>query len=246
MTLPDRDTVQRVARPQLQNALAQQGRPVIIRRPGQPDVEATALFIPVSSQSREGAAAAAPEFGSLPWKVIFRHDVDAVRQPGFTLVVPQSQGQPPVTLTPTQPTVDVADQGVMLMLICTPLADRTRVEHLVFQVPGQGTVVDPATGNHVPAPGQPLPMQVRLHATADPRVRDMVGADSAEVVLVGRWGTLDAPQARPAGVRWGSTSPLTLDGQRGTLTVKLAYPDSDLAQEHQFGARFVAVWSAKP
>lgn len=112
----------------------------------------------------------------------------------------------------------------------------------MFHVPGEGTIEDPDTGNQVAAPGEDLAVSARLSASADPRVRDMVGADTAEVVLLGRWGTLDDPRARPAGVRWGSSSPLMLDGQPGTLTVKLAYPDSDLAQEQQFGARFVAVW----
>lgn len=244
MTLPDRATVQQVARPQFQAMLDQQGRPVLIRRAGQPDVPATALLVPVTGQTRQGERAASPEFGSLPWKVFFRHDVVDVREPGFTIVAPLAQGQPPVTLTPTGPTVDLADQGVALLVVCTPLEDRTRAEILTFQASGTGLVQDPDTGNWLPAPGAALTVPARLHATADPRVRDMAGADAAEVVLIGRWGSLDAPQARPEGVQWGSESPLTLDGQPGTLTVKLAYPDADLHQEVQFGARFVALWRA--
>ena len=69
MTLPDRPTVQAVGRPEFAKALAQQGRPVIIRRPGQPDVQQRALLIPATSQARQGEKPASPEFASLPWKV---------------------------------------------------------------------------------------------------------------------------------------------------------------------------------
>lgn len=243
MTLPDRDTVRAVGRPQFATLLARQGRQVFIRRAGQQDVETSALLIPVASAPRRGETVTAPEVASLAWKVFFKHDLTQVRTPGFTLFFPAGQGQTSQELTPTAPTVDVADQGVVLMVVCSALAERTRVESLTFTIPGVGTVRD-AKGNLVPAPGVPLTVPARLSATDDPRVRDMVGADSASVVLVGRWGTLSHPLLRPNGVRWGSTSPLTLDGQAGTLTVKLAYPDLDQAQEAQFGSRFIATWRA--
>lgn len=146
-------------------------------------------------------------------------------------------------LVPVAPPLNPFDLNFCWVVRLAPLAERTRVESLTFTIPGVGTVRD-AKGNPVPAPGVPLTIPARLSATDDPRVRDMVGADSASAVLIGRWGTLSHPLLRPGGVRWGSTSPLMLDGQAGTLTVKLAYPDLDLAQEAQFGSRFIATWRA--
>ncbi len=223
--------------------LAQQGRPVIIRRTGQADVQGQAILIPVSSQSRQGGRVDQPGLELLPWKVFFSHEVQGVREPGFVLHAPPTHGQPGIVLVPTAPTVDLADQGVALMVLCSPLVDRTRVEQLVFTLPGTGTVRD-KNGNPAPAPGPKLPVPARLVASQDPRIRDMVGADTADVVLVGRWGTLEKPLLKPDGLKWGMTSPLVLDGQNGTLTLKIAYPDPDLAQEMQFGARFLAIWRA--
>lgn len=244
MTLPDRATVRAVGRPQFAAMLAAQGRPVLVRRAGQTDVESRALLIPVSSQSKKGELPSEPSFESLPWKAFFPHDADAVRERGFTLIAPSYQGQAGLALTPSGPTVDLADQGVAQMVLCTPLIDRTRNDLLTFTIPSSGLVTDPRTGNKVAAPGQQVSIPVRLAASDDPKVRDMAGADAADVVLLGRWGSLEAPQLRPEGVRWGSSSPLVLDGQKGTLTIKLAYPDPDLWQETQFGQRFVASWKA--
>lgn len=241
MTLPDRATVQALARPQFAQMLQRQGRPVIITRPGQPDVTSAALLLPTTSQSRQGTRVTDPSVVTLPWKVFFRHDEDSVRDAGFTLTFPPAQGQPGITLTPGTPTVDVADQGVALMSLCTPLTERTRVHDLVFGVPGTGMVRD-SLGNLVPAPGGTLAVQARLSATTDPKLRDTVGADNADLVLIGRWGSLTAPSGRPDGVRWGSQSPLVIDGQAGALTVQLAYPDEDTATEAQFGQRFLALW----
>lgn len=242
MNLPDRAAVQAAARPQFARMLQQQGRPVTISRTGHPDVLTTALLLPSTSQSRQGLSVTEPAVQALPWKVFFRHDVDAVREPGFTLTFPPTQGQPGVTLTPGTATVDVADQGVTLMVLCTPLVERTRVHDLVFQVPGQGVTRPYGALNPIPAPATALPVQARLAATTDPKIRDSVGADAAEVVLVGRWGPLTAPTGTPDGLRWGLSAPLTLGGQPGTLTLKLAWPDEDLHREAQFGARFLAVW----
>ncbi|KQR40751.1 hypothetical protein [Deinococcus sp. Leaf326] len=105
-------------------------------------------------------------------------------------------------------------------------------------------VQDPKTHNMVPGAGVPLPTLARLEATADPQIREAVGADTASVVLFGRWGPAGQPQARPVGVRWGSKAPLTLQGQPGTLTVKLAWPDPDPVQTLIHGAAFIAVWSS--
>lgn len=146
-------------------------------------------------------------------------------------------------LIPVAPPLNPFDLNFCWVVRLAPLVDRTRTELLTFVI-SSGLVRQPGTGNQIPAPGQPLQVPVRLVASDDPRIRDMVGADTAEVALIGRWGTLEAPQTRPAGVHWGSSTPLVLDGQKGTLTIKLAYPDPDLWQEQQFGQRFVATWRA--
>lgn len=237
MTLLDRAQAQAIGRPLLQEALNQQGVPVTVIRVGS-QTELVALFVPVTPDGKRAVQVDDPEYTQQFTKFFFRHDADAVREPGFSLL---KEGK---IYTPTTPTVDIVDQGVALMLMAQPLEERTRVTELIFTLPGNGTIRDPKTGNPIPAPGTPLTVAVRLAATDDPKIRDMVGADAAAVALVGRWGTLQAPQLRPPGVRWGSTAPLVLDGQRGELTVKLAHPDADLAQEQQFGARFLATWRA--
>lgn len=114
---------------------------------------------------------------------------------------------------------------------------------LTFTVPGP-LVRDPRTHNMVAGSGVLLPVQARLEATADPQIREAVGADTASVVLFGRWGPAGQPQDRPEGVRWGSTASLALQGQPGTLTVKLAWPDPDPVQTLIHGAAFIAVWSS--
>lgn len=225
------------ARPLIQDMLASAfAQDVTVRRFTGEVVQARAIIGQQEDRSTDAPEMHEPGISSRSSTVLLQPHAP-VREVGFTVTTATGQVLVPVAI-PQNP----QDLNLFWVVRMAALAERTRVEPLTFHVPGQGTVVDPATGNHLPAPGIPFPVQARLHATADPRVRDMAGADSADVVLVGRWGTLDAPQARPAGVRWGSRSPLTLDGQPGTLTVKLAYPDSDLAQEQQFGARFVAVW----
>lgn len=236
MSMPSRADTQAIGRPLIQQALDEQGVSVKVIRAGG-EVELVALFVPVTPDGKRVTRVGDPEYAQQTAKFFFRHDAEAVRMPGFNLL---KGGQ---IYIPTSPAVDIADQGVALMLVAQPLVERTRVESLTFTIPGVGTVRD-AKGNLVPAPGVPLTVPARLSATDDPRVRDMVGADSASAVLIGRWGTLSHPLLRPNGVRWGSASPLTLDGQAGTLTVKLAYPDADLAQEAQFGGRFVATWKA--
>ena len=213
------------------------GQDVTIRRPGHPDVQARAVLYQIDDTDKRGEVAA-PDFKLLAWQGVFKPDAPLRSLP---FMVIDARGQ---AFTPDGPAQDPGEQGVALIVHLLPLADRARVELLTFHASGTGLVQDPDTGNWLPAPGAALTVPARLHATADPRVRDMAGADAAEVVLIGRWGSLDAPQARPEGVQWGSESPLTLDGQPGTLTVKLAYPDADLHQEQQFGARFVALWVA--
>lgn len=213
------------------------GQDVTIRRPGRPDAVARAVLFQLDDQDRT-AKVADPAFKVMAWQGIFGPDAP-VRSLPFTVI--DAQGQHFVPVSPVQ---DPGEQGVALIAHLLPLHGRTRTELLRFILPGSGMVEDPRTGNQIPGPGSTLDVPVRLVASVDPQVRDMVGADAAEVALVGRWGTLDAPQQKPQGVRWGSTSPLVLDGQNGTLTIKLAYPDPDLAQEQQFGGRFVAAWRA--
>ncbi|GAA5513642.1 hypothetical protein Dcar01_02386 [Deinococcus carri] len=118
---------------------------------------------------------------------------------------------------------------------------RTRHDLLTFATSGP-LVEDPRTGNVSPSPGVPLTLPARLEATTDPQARDAVGADTATVVLFGRWGKAGEPQPWPDGVRWGSTCPLTLQGQPGTLTVRLAWPDADPVQSLIHGEPFLATW----
>lgn len=120
---------------------------------------------------------------------------------------------------------------------------RSRHDLLAFGVPGP-LVTDPHTGNRLPGPGTTLTVPVRLEATADPQAREAVGADSATVVLFGRWGQAGEPLPWPGGVHWGSSSPLTLQGQPGTLTVRLAWPDADPVQSLIHGEPFLAIWVA--
>lgn len=223
------------AGPEISEIIDQAGQDVIIRCPGQPDTFARAVLYQEDNKG-EGKVSN-PEFKVLGWQGVFKPDAP-LRHGPFTVI--DQQGR---QFVPDGPAQDPAEQGVALIVHLLPLAERTRLEHLTFTVAGAGTVRD-GRGNLVPAPGTPLAVSARLSATTDPRIRDMVGADAATVVLVGRWGTLDKPLLKPAGVAWGSKAPLVLDGQAGTLTVKLAYPDPDLAQEQQFGSRFVAVWQA--
>lgn len=228
------------ARPLIQDALASAfAQDVTVRRFTGEEVQARALIGQEEDRTADAPTVDEPGISSRSLSVVLQPHAP-VQEVGFTVTTAAGQILVPVAV-PQNP----QNLNLFWVVRMAALAGRTRVEQLVFHVPGEGTVEDPDTGNQVPAPGENLQVPVRLHATTDPRVADMVGADTAEVVLVGRWGTLDAPQARPAGVRWGNSSPLTLDGQPGTLTVKLAYPDSDLAQEQQFGARFVAVWSTR-
>lgn len=225
------------AGPEILEVIDEAGQNVTIQRPGHPDAVTRAVLFQLDDNSR-AADLAAPEFKVIPWQGIFKPDAP-LRDPPFTVVTASG-----LALTPDGPVQDPGDQGVILIAHLLPLQGRTRVENLTFTVPGAGLVKHPATGNDMPAPGTPLTVLTRLTATADPRIRDTVGADAAEVVLIGRWGSLQAPQGRPAGVTWGSTSPLVLDGQPGTLTLKLAYPDADLATETVYGARFLATWTA--
>ncbi|MGY2892482.1 hypothetical protein [Deinococcus sp. UYEF24] len=114
---------------------------------------------------------------------------------------------------------------------------------LVVVTPGPLITV-PGTGNQKPGPGVPLQLVARLEAVTDPKLVQLVGADPLTVPLFGRWGAPGQPQLRPAGVHWGSTSPLTLQGVAGTLTVRTAFPDDDPVQTAIHGEPFLAVWKA--
>lgn len=227
----------RAALPEIISVIDEAGQNVTVARPGQPDVVVRAVVYQMDDNSRAGDLAD-PEVKVIPWQGIFKPDAP-LRELPFTVITASG-----LVLTPDGPAQDPADQGVALIAHLLPLEARTRVESLTFTIPGVGLVKNPVNGNDMPAPGTLLTLPARLTATADPRIRDTVGADSAEVVLIGRWGSLSAPRTRPLGVKWGSKTPLTLDGQPGTLTIKLAYPDADLATEEVYGARFLCTWTA--
>ena len=119
---------------------------------------------------------------------------------------------------------------------------RARVTVLTFTLPGAPTT--DALGNPKRGAGAPLPVSVRLAATDDPAVRELSGADTSTLAITGRWGTLANPGGKPAALDWGSSARLTLDGQPGVLTLRVAYPDPDPVSEAIFGQRFAATWRA--
>ncbi|KQR33125.1 hypothetical protein [Deinococcus sp. Leaf326] len=226
------------AAPYIQQALASPfAQQVSLQRFGGAAAPFRALIGQVEDQSTDAPGVVEPGISSRSVTVVLPPDAP-VADVGF--IVTLADGQ---VLVPVAVALNPAGLDLLWVVRMAALVERTRVSLLTFTLAGQGMTQD-RHGNPIPVPGVPLPVSARLVATADPKLRDEVGADSAEVVLVGRWGTLTAPQARPPGVSWGSTSPLTLDGQPGVLSIALAYPDSDLAQEAQFGARFLARWRA--
>ncbi|MBZ9753002.1 hypothetical protein K7W42_19370 [Deinococcus sp. HMF7604] len=211
--------------------------PFTLIRFGQPGVPVRALLGEEEDRSSVGPEIDAPEVASRTFTALLP-PLEAARTLGWMLT--DAAGR---VFVPVAAPLDPGRRGFCLVARVAPLPERTRVHDLVFQVPSAGTVIQPGTGNQVPAPSTPFPIQARLSATTDPRIRDSVGADAADLVLIGRWGSLTAPAAHPPSLRWGLKAPLTLQGQAGTLTLKLAYPDEDLATEAQFGGRFVASWS---
>jgi hypothetical protein len=112
---------------------------------------------------------------------------------------------------------------------------------LSFHTPGPLSP-EPGTGNMRPTTGPPIEIRARLEATSDPKVLNLVGVDPLSNVLYGRWGAPGQPQPRPAGVHWGSTSPLTFQGVEGVLTVRTAFPDEDPVQTAIHGEPFLATW----
>lgn len=217
-------------------AIREAGQDVTILRPGAAPAPVRAFLYQQDDRST-GQRDIEARFKVRAWQGIFLPDAP-VRERGF--VVQDAKGR---LFWPDGDVQDAGEQGVALLASLLPLPERTRTEFLTFQVEGQ-LIEDPVTGNWEPSPGQPLHVPVRLNPTADPKIREMVGADVAEVAFVGRWGDLLTPLDKPVGVFWGSTSLLTVDGQPGVLTIKLAYPDADTAQELVLGGRFVALWKA--
>jgi len=227
--------LQALGRPEVQLALDQAGQDVQIQRPGQPDEGVRAILYQLESKGARGQKGTDVEYGSLAWQGIFNH-LAPIRTPGYTVV--DATGR---VFVPEAEAEDPAQQGVALIVRLLPLVDRTRLYTLMFPGPPTlGTL--PGSSNPVELPGTSLTISVRLEATADPRLRETVGADQVALALVGRWGTYEQPLTRPTSVRWGVTSPLTFEGQPGVLTMALAWPDSDLATERQFGGRFLATW----
>ncbi|MVN88285.1 hypothetical protein GO986_16185 [Deinococcus sp. HMF7620] len=212
-------------------------RPLTLTRFGQAGVPVRALLGEEEDRSSIGPDIDAPEVASRTFTALLP-PLEVARTLGWMLTDGTGRVFVPVAVP-----LDPGGRGFCLVARVAPLPERTRVHDLVFQVPSTGTVIQPGTGNQVPAPPTPFPIQARLSATTDPRIRDSVGADAAEVVLIGRWGSLTDPKSHPPSLRWGLKAPLSLQGQSGTLTLKLASPDEDLATEAQFGGRFLALWS---
>ena len=210
-------------------------QPVTFQRFGQPPEQLRSVIGQEEDRSTDAPEVHEPGISSRSFTALLPYHAAALT-PGWTLTDASGRIHVPVA-----PILNPAGRNLFLVARVAPLVERTRVHDLVFGVPGQGMVRD-SRGNLVPAPGGTLAVQARLSATTDPKLRDTVGADNADLVLIGRWGSLTAPTSRPDGVRWGSQSPLVIDGQPGTLTVQLAYPDEDTATEAQFGQRFLALW----
>ncbi|WP_295818013.1 hypothetical protein [uncultured Deinococcus sp.] len=227
------------ARPYIENALDSGfAQTVEVRRFGAPSVSVRALLGQEEDNTTDAPMPGDPGISSRTVQALLQPSAP-VATPGYTVTTTSGQ-----VLVPVAVAQDPGQQGFAWVVRLAAIVDRTRVQSLTFPVPGVGLILQPGTNNRMPAPGTSLTVAARLAATTDPRVRDSVGADTADVVLVGRWGSLLDPGARPSGVRWGSRSPLSINGQPGTLTITLAYPDSDLATEQQFGERFLAVWRA--
>ena len=210
-------------------------QPVTFQRFGQPPEQLRSVIGQEEDRSTDAPEVHEPGISSRSFTALLSYHAAALT-PGWTLTDASGRIHVPVA-----PILNPAGRNLFLVARVAPLVERTRMHDLVFGVPGQGMVRD-SRGNLVPAPGGTLAVQARLSATTDPKLRDTVGADNADLVLIGRWGSLTAPASRPDGVRWGSRSPLVIDGQSGTLTVQLAYPDEDTATEAQFGQRFLALW----
>lgn len=238
MTAPGIASVQLLTRPLIAWVLAQYGCDVLLRRPGQPGVPLRAVLMPWSDEGKEGPDPADLQVRSSAWFCLLDHAAPA-HDLGFTITEVRT-GR---VFVPDAYAEDIGNAQVGFALRVHPLVERTRLSTLTFTVPGSGTVTLP-NGNVRPAPGVPVTVEARLSVSTDPRIAQSVGADNAETVLIGRWGSLAAPTGKPPGVRWGATSPLVYDGQPGVFTLKLAWPDEDLATETQFGSRFVGVWKA--
>ncbi|GAA3995242.1 hypothetical protein GCM10022631_01760 [Deinococcus rubellus] len=135
---------------------------------------------------------------------------------------------------------DFLDSGLAVCRLVRP--ERSVAYALVFPTAsGQGR---DSKGNPVVVRGDPQIIPARLEASTDPSVRESVGAAAATVVLFGRWGTAGNPLPNPPGIGWGSSSVLEMQGQVGSLVVKLAWPDADPIQSQIFGEPFIATWRA--
>lgn len=221
------------AGPDIAFVIEEAGQDVQVIRPGESPVPVRALLMQQDVKARDRVSDV--QYRVSAWQGIFKPDAP-VREPGFLVL--DDQGR---TFWPDAPTQDPGEQGVALIAPMLQLPERIRIDTLTFVTPGD-LERDSRTGNMVPGASVSVTASARLTPASDPKVRDMVGADVAEVALIGRWGTLLDPKQRPPGVAWGSTSPLILDGQPGTLTIKLAYPDPDVLQERVLGQRFIASW----
>ena len=111
---------------------------------------------------------------------------------------------------------------------------------LTFTPASTSEFTDAESGNTYPLPGTPINVWARMASTNDPAIRSQIGANDTEVALIARWGTLPLPTVRPPGVEWGTTSPLTIQGTAGTLTVRMPWPEAHSPD----GEAFLAVWNS--
>jgi hypothetical protein len=230
--------LQGLMRPEVQGILVELGQDVTIRRFGEADSTARAFLYQLEEKTPRGVPVQQPEFHVTAWQGIFSHDAP-IRSPGYTVMDASNR-----VFVPEADAEDPGDQGVALIVRLNPLVERTRLQPLTFTLPGP-LIRQPETGNMIAGPGQPLSVVARLTHSNDPHVVQLVGADSASTAIIGRWGTLEHPTLTPSGLNYGSQCPLTVDGQVGTLTIMLAWPDEDLKTELQFGARWVGIWRVK-
>lgn len=222
--------------PKLAAIIDDYGQDVAVLRAGQPDQTVRAYLYQLDDKAGT-TDLSHPEYKTLAWQGIFHYAAALSGQ----FAVQDALGR---FFIPDSPPQDAGEQQVAWIAHLLPTPQRVRVDQLMFSTPNI-SVPDPRTGNTISQPGTQLPpVAARLVASTDPTIRQMAGADAAEVVLVGRWGTLLTPTLKPDGVGWGSSSPLTLDGRQGRFTLKVALPDPDIVQERYLGARFIGGWKA--
>lgn len=216
-------------------AIDNAGQDVIIRQKGRDDTAARA-YLYQTSGSGGATSLDSLDYKIMPWQGIFKPSAPVL---GRHFIVVDESGR---AFFPSAPTEDLGAQGVAYMAHLIPL-ERQKTHVLPFAVSAKGTVLD-KKGNWIAAPASTLEVPVRLSHSGDPAIRNMVGADAVTAILVGRFGFLSEPSLRPERLGWGDKAPFEIDGERGLLTLAIAYPDQDPVREEVLGARFIATWQA--